>query len=314
MNGKIKFAFGEMCSPPQDSSLLYHYCSLDSFYNIIKTGKVRLGNLLMMNDPSEIFLRKICLPKYIYDLYKKDPFDFQFVWNDFTNDMESYLEYSYMHSVISGNEQFSNLFHALCLSTKENDLSQWRLYGDNGKGVCIGFKREAIEAYVKNNNAFSIKEIKYFDDPNVLIRDIASEILKQIKAFYEADDKEKLSEYRFNYISDFVAQWANYKVSDYKDESEVRLVHTIKTNCIIPNANAVDVAKNEFMNDLIISVSENEIKTYLEVPIRSIGITSVTFGPCNDKNNKMGVNLLLAKYGVDIKSEKIYKSFIPYRG
>jgi len=313
MNGKIKFAFGEMCSPPQDNSLLYHYCSLDSFYNIIKSGNVRLGNLLMMNDPSEIFLRKICLPKYIYDLYKKDPFDFQFVWNDFTNDMESYLESSYMHSVISGNEQFSTLFHALCLSTKENDLSQWRLYGDNGKGVCIGFKREAIEEYT-NHSGYSVNKVKYFDDPVVLVREIASGVLKKIKALYESNDKEKLSEYRFNYISDFVAQWANYKVSDYKDESEVRLVHTIKTNCIIPNANAVDVAKNEFMNDLIISVSENEIKTYLEVPIRSIGITSVTFGPCNDKNDKMGVNLLLAKYGVDIKSDKIYKSFIPYRG
>lgn len=314
MSGKLQFVFGEMSSPPRDDSLLYHYCSMDSFYNIIKSGKVRLGNLLMMNDPSEIFLSKICLPEYIYSLYKKNPFEFEFVWNDYVNDMGGYLQPSYTQSFISGNGQFSTLFHALCLSTKENDLSQWRLYGDNGKGICIGFKREEITAYAKNNSGFSINQIKYFNDPNEVVREIAKGVLNKIKELFDSNDYEQLAEYRFNYVNDFVAQWANYKIADYENESEMRLTHTIKTDCIIPNANALDVSKCGFIDNINISMSGNTIKTFLEIPIQSIGITSVTLGPCNDENDKMGLNLLFAKYGIDIKFNKIYKSFIPYRG
>ena len=37
-----------------DERIYYHYCSVDTFFNIIQTSTLRLGNPLSMNDSAEI--------------------------------------------------------------------------------------------------------------------------------------------------------------------------------------------------------------------------------------------------------------------
>ena len=37
-----------------NNRIYYHYCSVDTFYNILETGTIRFGNPINMNDSAEI--------------------------------------------------------------------------------------------------------------------------------------------------------------------------------------------------------------------------------------------------------------------
>lgn len=37
-----------------EDKIYYHYCSVDTFFNIMQTATLRLGNPLSMNDSAEI--------------------------------------------------------------------------------------------------------------------------------------------------------------------------------------------------------------------------------------------------------------------
>ena len=38
----------------KNNKIYYHYCSVDTFHNILQTGTIRFGNPLNMNDSAEI--------------------------------------------------------------------------------------------------------------------------------------------------------------------------------------------------------------------------------------------------------------------
>lgn len=43
-----------MLDEKKNNKIYYHYCSVDTFYNILQTGTIRFGNPLNMNDSAEI--------------------------------------------------------------------------------------------------------------------------------------------------------------------------------------------------------------------------------------------------------------------
>lgn len=76
-----------------------------------------------------------------------------------------------------------NIF-AFCLSEEADLLSQWRGYADDGRGVCIGFKKEALELYLKTkveNNSITLNKVLYSDDD--LERGMQQSLPKQGLAF-----------------------------------------------------------------------------------------------------------------------------------
>ena len=101
----------------------YHYCSVEKFFNIMQTSTLRLGNPLSMNDYSEViwFLKLIknyADKKWIYQNISEKWFLIESIIKDITQE----IEFPYI----------------LCLSKKNDVLSQWRSYADDGKGVAIG--------------------------------------------------------------------------------------------------------------------------------------------------------------------------------
>ncbi len=45
----------------KNNKIYYHYCSVDTFYNILQTGTIRFGNPLNMNDSALTYrLYRIC--------------------------------------------------------------------------------------------------------------------------------------------------------------------------------------------------------------------------------------------------------------
>ena len=97
---------------------LYHYTSIATLHNILKSKQFWLGNTATMNDKKEV---KLCENIPSDKLGKCDSF-FQKVYARIDN------EYPY----------------AMCFSRLEDDAAQWERYADNAEGVCIIFNTKNI--------------------------------------------------------------------------------------------------------------------------------------------------------------------------
>ncbi|SEP62430.1 DUF2971 domain-containing protein [Butyrivibrio sp. TB] len=98
----------------------YYYCSLSTFFNIIKNHSVFLSDPLQMNDTDEI--TRVCK-----HMPKSDDESLKHV------KAESGKASKYIHE-----HGQNNIF--IGSSSKGDDiLSQWRGYGNDSRGVSIGF-------------------------------------------------------------------------------------------------------------------------------------------------------------------------------
>jgi hypothetical protein len=115
-------------------------------------------------------------------------------------------------------------FFIASLSTKNDCLSQWRCYGDDGRGACIGFEvdRDPDSAFDSaQNDTLTFAECKY-ELLDRVIKDIDREIIKA----READKNHALA----RVLCGLAALKAGYyntitKHSAYTAESEYRFVY-----------------------------------------------------------------------------------------
>jgi hypothetical protein len=141
------------------SNLLYHYCPTQSFHSIIKNESVWLTSLSLSNDAMEGHLaRKLFLT--------------MIQGNEHTS-----VERTQLEKVIKiFEEKIDGL--GFCLSSKYDQLSQWRGYGDDGKGFCIGFDREDLEKNINSlrrshdNDVFLMEVLYKHEDHQSLIFDV----------------------------------------------------------------------------------------------------------------------------------------------
>ena len=120
-----------------DQTVLYHYCSPETFLEIIKNKTIRFSDINLLNDEEEgrygygVFLEAANLmlenskPDFI------DGFDIAFVdlvdgaWHNMGFRLSSFLS---------------------CFSTDGDSLGQWRAYAADAEGFAIGFRASRIRA------------------------------------------------------------------------------------------------------------------------------------------------------------------------
>ena len=109
-----------MLNPPTPD-ILYHYCSIDAFQSIIQSRRIWLSDLSKSNDSQE---GKIA-SRIILDALKED--------YGHTRDELDFIQKDY-ERIARGISCMG-----ISLSAKKDRLSQWRGYGDDGKGIALGF-------------------------------------------------------------------------------------------------------------------------------------------------------------------------------
>lgn len=121
-----------------EGKYLYRYMSAASFYRILNDEKISMCSLNGMNDTTEI--------KYADDYCNIPPF------------IEIYpYPFDYTNDVRRANDDFISS----CVSEElADDLTMWRLYGDNGKGVCLRFKVGKVP------NDFYLAPVSYATEPD----------------------------------------------------------------------------------------------------------------------------------------------------
>ncbi len=135
----------------KNDELVYFYCSLNSFKEIIHNRSLFLSDLHYMNDSTEESLFLSAFEETV----KKE------IENLPENQKKELAKDSWYLDNIS--KVFTNAAFICCFSKRPDDLSQWRGYGDDAKGLCIGFDKKALEKMeiAEEEKSLYIKDVIY---------------------------------------------------------------------------------------------------------------------------------------------------------
>ncbi|MEQ1551632.1 DUF2971 domain-containing protein [Sphingorhabdus sp.] len=257
---------------PGPDCILYHYCSSATFLSILETGKMRFGDVNMMNDVSEwgyCYRLFESAANALLDLIPEKP-ALEGLNADFFDKVDDYLspKQLYSHPVIA------------CFSKEPDVLSQWRGYADDSRGWAIGFDGQAIAAM-----PVTMLNVVYDSEQQL------AEVRNFLAAMYLLW-REQGGEFR-----DVVGRDASllasfllaYKHPSFREEQEVRALHELRVDltengCQLIDeggtADGVEVA-GETVGFRAVGAT---IVPYVDIPLQRANgrtIREVWFGPSN---------------------------------
>jgi len=221
--------------------IVYHYCSVETFLNIIKNKKLWLSDSEYMNDNKEGIWIDEVVEKNIKELIETSPLQKEKL--EALQDEYNKLEY-YKHYFMS-------------FSKNGDLLSQWRGYADDGYGVAIGFQSGLISDILKippKNNAvskpsgekaksnifqFSYTDIKY---NNNLIK-------HSIKEYLAKGALEDADIYALLIKNDAIG----FKHYSFEEEKEFRIVYS-------PSIENQEFECNKHLDDAVKKLSKKDYR------------------------------------------------------
>lgn len=158
---------------------IYKYTTLSTLMKILNSRKIRMNSIVAMNDKTE--------GNYVSELIRT-----------YTESIEQKSD-----KYLFADRKFITSFTKL-----KNDLKMWRLYGDNGKGVCLVFE-------MMEGRAEKIKEIIYIHKHENFYKDVTS-LMNSIK------------ESKINFRIALIEQNDTFiKSKEFGFESECRLLEEV---------------------------------------------------------------------------------------
>ena len=312
----------------EGKKVLYHYCSMQTFYNIIKNKSVWLSDLSKTNDSKELIwlkgiVEKNLIPRVDEEIKKKsNPTD---EWNEWTV-TKQLLENAY----------FGTLCWGFCLSEKEDDLGQWRGYGDDGAGIAIGFEYDRLKKIIQTTantmvSGFELTfdKVIYENEEDVFKKiseeasDISNrdELYKSIDenlTYYKRKDRPdvKLSEEAKDMIimeSFAMRRGRFYKMEAFREEAEHRIVFSMPRE----RFGKEELEKYQWPSELKLKEFEFNKETlvsHLDIEFVKMEdvLKSIIIGP-KSKLTEENVELILRWYGVYKNGMEIKKSATSYR-
>lgn len=238
----------------------FHYTDIHGLLGILGSSSLRMCSHRTMNDSMEL---KWSIRKKLDAIKREisDPLQF-----DFLTEIESSLESVPLHAYLT------------CFSSEKDLLSQWRAYGDDGKGVAIGFDLKAthfdnrppeIEPYETDMLA------GYFD---VLYdsESLQAGISAYVKLFNKYIDMMKQEPSKMKVFADQIAVYmlqdsVAHKNPAFKEEKECRIINLTYQN---NNGDFIGVTSGiEF------KASGKKLTSYFEYKFSKNIVTEIVLGP-----------------------------------
>jgi hypothetical protein len=314
-------------------NIVYHYCGVNTFLDIIRNHTLRLSDLCNSTDNLEMKSLLETIKESVKNIYKNDSSIADSVIYGMTQDEAFYF---LLDAVIEKMKKDSNsLLYGVCFSEEGDLLGQWREYANKGKGLSIGFDVGWFQKLCLEHELFKFCKVSYSLDKDMssTIDDRAAMIYGGITDALVSSNTRGLFEdinggsYSIHFAKELIFQDSLFiKHEEYKEEKEWRLIiddeeaqksyddwityynwkgeEKYKQRSIeklIPNA-------LEFMvkNDKIISYMDLKYDYSGELPIKQIYI-----GP-NCKVMEDDIFHLLEFYGFDANHIRIGKSKSSY--
>lgn len=291
--------------------MLYHYTSLDTLVCLLNANKANkntdnrttpkrcltfwASSIYSMNDPLEMKYGDDFLRKIIPALEKSIGLDMKLL--DIIDNVKVCGQ-----SDTKTQEQINNHFFnpqktpfVLSFSHCEDDLVMWKIYGDNGKGVCLEFDDGFISELP---NVTYAKDVNYGQELNDKI--LIDLLLTELKRFSEDAkvlDKEVLFGEAIKTYSVLLAIISPFvKNIDYSYEQEYRI-------------SFLDME----LHNVDFRIRNNLIIPYLPANIPIKYLKQITLGPCCDEHNTKGLLHMLNALDLREFEDKIKKSERHYR-
>jgi hypothetical protein len=285
----------------EQNDILYHYTGLNGFLSIIETQSLFFSNVNFLNDSKEIKHGVDIVLKAIEETEKNET-------SDILLKMKENIDLLYKSEK-----------YVTCFSKDGDLLSQWRAYGNNGKGISIGFEfadlTDSFDKYltgthIEYDETTQIESIKEYI--NLIVH-----FYKKIQDNYDWNGQDFNNLVAKQIITFFNNVIYSFKHPSFIDEREYRL------QLEIDNKDDIDL-KFRATENLIIpyTVLKNSYASYLETKesdetepifsLKKLPISKIIIGPSLDYETvKIGIKQFLFEKGY--KEINIEKSNVPYR-
>jgi hypothetical protein len=213
---EILRAFG---AEPYPNGLIYHYTSINGFFNIISSNELWLTDYMYMNDDSEVN-HGISLAKQILGEIKVD------------NEQKEEIVKTWQAKI--ENKLYDRICIA-CFSSESDSLSQWRGYGGADIGICLGFGFK--EPFFLYDTEARLNRVIYDQNRQKEIFKILFHIFLTISDWDEGkiihdykgnvintDEKENIvQKYAIRDLYEYIVYFKN---ESFSDEKEIRWVYS----------------------------------------------------------------------------------------
>jgi hypothetical protein len=200
---------------------VYRYTALDTLFATVKYKNIRMNGIAGMNDPSEL---------------------------DYAN---RYFDQKF--SIFSDRQQLkvANQRFITCCSELNDNLSQWRLYGDDCQGACLIFRLQQSQY----SAGMRIKKVSYGKKKDGIIFHPELELLKRLLTAVSKNTEQSLKLKSLGIWKHF------FKPYEYTEEKEVRILVSLNEgNFIKGSTQAIEKVWN-------LTNSHKIIVPYIEIPL-----------------------------------------------
>lgn len=213
---------------PADDKVVYHYCSLAAFKNIIENKCLWICDVQKSNDRAECDV----LPGAVAaELARRQPARPD--WPPAGTVAER--EYKRIRELLSGTLTFiPRRVYSLSFSRRPDQLSQWRGYADNAAGMCIGFSARYLQQL--EQYGFTFQPIRYMqaqlDDIVRRYADTITAYIDRLAALPDAQQtlstQQELCREGTDILADIQSRAPLFKKEDFSEENEYRLCFSAK--------------------------------------------------------------------------------------
>lgn len=271
----------------EKNNLLYHYTSISTLLKILDVNENEKLSILAthakyFNDPYEYNLAISLLKRSMYKY-------------EIENSIEKRKSKKFNKKDVSSFGYIAGYPFILSLSENADDLTMWRTYGSDGRGIAIGFDKKMLLDYSESKEVTNTRLLPCEYRENAVLKGLT----KYWTALYDNinfdDGKTTLNSFRLLFdISNFCF---SFKKSEYKNEKEWRL------------------CKNEMDSKKIYFLERGGILIpYVKHLFPRDIVKKIVVGPCvNKKLTQESIEnfLRVRKYTLD--KNVILMSKVPYR-
>jgi len=266
---------------------LFHYTNVQAAEAIVSSQSIRLSEFTAMNDPSEFAYAKGEL-------------------NALLDADSPHLDFAPHYALAHAFEQLESSTGLLLgsMTTRRDDLTQWRLYGDNGQGCVLGIDA----AYLEHDVGVRICRIMY--DP----KNVAAALKGMLTVLQEQWEEDQTD---FTTLQDFarriVMDMFTIKHPSYADEREVRIsrmLNRVGNGYLDPGGNGRGGVHVK-ANDVEVRQGRYGDVCYIALPLKLENVSairSIGFGPCVSDDAFNSTRDMFERASIEV-----WRSSIPYR-
>ena len=174
----------------------------------------------------------------------------------------------------------------------EDDLTMWRLFGNNGKGVCLSLDMNEIDI---RKGAVAHMTVVYADESNIMDR------IECAHRIYQKDYANESVAEEYREIAAFI------KHDNYEVENEYRLVKFVAEGFTMTyNPAKKDLCKRKDFKELSDEIKFRQrgdmLIPYIEITLPCKALKRITIGnDCDYEQAKAAIELLADLHGYDVE-------------